>query len=145
MSSFDNLPVPAGATPIVAGTFTPDVKIGASSQTLGTAIGQFHDLGPIVMIHIRVQWNKSADVGSLTIEGLPFTQVAVNRTSFTIGVISRMTLNVAGYMLVARVLEGTSVVSMFSNRSNLTATAMTDLQLSAGSVDLQLDGWMQVA
>jgi hypothetical protein len=60
------------------GTWTPVVKLGATTQTTGNKYAYYVKIGRVVYVGCTINNITKSGSGNLTIEGLPFTVGAVN-------------------------------------------------------------------
>lgn len=131
-----------------ATTWTPTFFLGATSQTLSTAIGRYWRIGSLVYVSGRiVLGGAKSGSGSVSIQGLPVTSANINASI-------RYPLHITGYSgITGLATKGTWAFGEIGNNTTTAGLAigttggangnMQDTDITT-TVDINFSGWYAV-
>jgi len=120
-----------GVDPIQIGTWTPVIKIGATTITGTVILARYTKINRLVYIELDVQFNRGANSGAITLTGLPFTPAG---STFMLVV-----LNGQSYAATAQGIKFTCTSGVLQWLGG-TSAAWDDTQITSGTREIWING-----
>ena len=116
------------------GTWTPDLKVGGTSQTATTAVGEYVKIGMLVTVSLRyVQSGAAVGTGNLTVEGLPFPVSSAMNLFIPVG--TNLVQTPDAFPILGDIPPSGSIMTLKSSRSSTTLnqTILNETRISNSS------------